>query len=60
MNRLLEYGIGTFHLCLFAIVAFVTFWMGVEKAGYEELANQRIEKLSQLSLTELGEVRVRG
>lgn len=58
MNRLLEYGIGGFHLTLFLIVAFITFWMGVEKAGYESIAQQQIERLSQLSFKELGGVKV--
>lgn len=58
MNRFLEYGIGGFHFCLFVIVAFITFWMGVEKAGYQDFAHKQMERLSQLSFAELGDIRV--
>ena len=60
MNRFLEYGIGAFHLALFLIVAFITFWMGVEKAGYEYVAQQHAKELtmlSEMSFKELGEVK---
>lgn len=60
MNKIFDLGIAIFHTALFLAVAFITFWMGVDKAGYEDIASQRMERLSQLSMAQLGEVRVNG
>lgn len=49
-----------FHIILFLMVATLVFLMGVDKAGYQDLANQRIERLSQLSFAELGEIQANG
>lgn len=47
-----------FHSALFLIMATVAFFMGVDHAGYQDLAQQRMERLSQLSFAELGQIRV--